>query len=150
MDFWESYDPDEICKNGFCIIGSEKLPMQAICFLCGSGGLENLLHCSSCCEPYHPFCLEQVPYEMWSISSRLNWLCPRCTVCRACGQTDRQKVNCQKCHKDYHPECFNAKWRTNEIPSVSIRKISFYFFSTKFFLSNVIILFVFIVQLDFF
>lgn len=119
IDFWESYDPDEVCCNGFSLIGSEVFPMQAICFICGSGGKEALLHCSSCCEPYHPYCLEQSLPNLDS-SSRFMWLCPRCTICSACGQADKQKIDCQKCHKSYHPECFNLKWKSDQKSAVSI------------------------------
>lgn len=91
--------------------------MHAICFLCGSAGKESLLHCSLCCEPYHPYCLEQFPATLTNVT-RLSWLCPRCTTCNACGQVNKQKVDCQKCHKSYHPECFNNKWNFDDKPTV--------------------------------
>lgn len=98
-------------------MASEPFPMAAICYLCGSAGQEQLLHCSLCCEPYHPYCLEQSPpYHLSSI----NWLCPRCTTCSDCNQADRTKISCQKCHKVYHPECFNNKWSGTDKPSVSV------------------------------
>lgn len=100
-------------------MASEPFPMAAICYLCGSAGQEELLHCSLCCEPYHPFCLEQFPsYPLTSVS----WLCPRCTTCSDCNVADRTKINCQKCHKVYHPECFNNKWTGSEKPSVSCKR----------------------------
>lgn len=117
IDYWEGYDPDDISQNGFAIIAPEQFPMSSICFLCGSAGREPLLYCSLCCEPYHTFCLEQVP-TMASTNRDSLWLCPRCTTCAECDQSDRTKINCQKCLKSYHPECFNKKWNSDDIPTV--------------------------------
>nr|WAB05089.1 histone-lysine N-methyltransferase trithorax [Colaphellus bowringi] len=119
IDFWDGYDPESICQNGFCIIGSEQFPMSSICFLCGSAGKEAMLYCSMCCEPYHSFCLEQsqVIPTFNNIKQDL-WTCPRCTTCNECNQIDRLKVNCQKCLKSYHPECFNAKWSSEDKPTI--------------------------------
>ena len=44
------------------MVTTETLPVEALCFLCGSasseaGADEEMLLCKSCCEPYHPFCL---------------------------------------------------------------------------------------------
>ncbi|KAK9890198.1 hypothetical protein WA026_010309 [Henosepilachna vigintioctopunctata] len=123
IDFWENYDPEDISKNGFSLISCEQFPMPSICFLCGSAGREALLHCSACCEPYHPFCLEQTPQfrENYNIKQFM-WLCPRCTVCSSCNESDRTKVNCQKCYKVYHVEClnygFNTKWTVDDRPTI--------------------------------
>ncbi|KAG5897396.1 hypothetical protein JTB14_013488 [Gonioctena quinquepunctata] len=128
IDFWDGYDPESICQNGFCIIGSEQFPMSAICFLCGSAGKETMLYCSMCCEPYHSFCLEQsqaVP--KYDNSKHYTWICPRCTTCNECSQIDRLKVSCQKCLKAYHPDCFNTKWNSEEKPTeVNMKNIVFF------------------------
>lgn len=42
MDFWEIYDPDEVCETGFSLIGSESFSVRALCYLCGSAGLERV------------------------------------------------------------------------------------------------------------
>ncbi|KAL3289472.1 hypothetical protein HHI36_022895 [Cryptolaemus montrouzieri] len=122
IDFWENYDPEDVSQNGFSLISSEKFPMSAICFLCGSAGLEALLHCSACCEPYHPFCLEQIPQLGSYNMKQSTWLCPRCTVCSSCNQSDRTKINCQKCYKAYHLDCLNyginAKWAIDDRPTI--------------------------------
>ncbi|KAK4872174.1 hypothetical protein RN001_016298 [Aquatica leii] len=118
IDFWENYDPEEVCRNGFGLIASLSFPMLAVCYLCGSAGQDPLLYCCLCCEPYHPFCLEQPPQNIDVSDNCYNWLCPRCTMCSACGEADKQKINCQKCHRAYHPECFNTKWRTDDRPTV--------------------------------
>ncbi|XP_065166058.1 LOW QUALITY PROTEIN: histone-lysine N-methyltransferase trithorax-like [Atheta coriaria] len=118
IDFWENYDPDEVVCNGYGVISTEAFPMRAICFLCGSAGKETLVHCCVCCEPYHPYCLEQGPPKFQRPEQRFSWVCPKCTKCSACGEADKQKIHCQKCHKAYHPQCFNHKWRTDDRPTV--------------------------------
>jgi hypothetical protein len=42
IDFWESYDPEEVCNTGFGLIGSEPFHVRAMCFLCGSAGHEKV------------------------------------------------------------------------------------------------------------
>ena len=42
IDFWESYDPEEVCNTGFGLIGSEPFHIRAMCFLCGSAGHEKV------------------------------------------------------------------------------------------------------------
>lgn len=44
LNFRESYDPDRIAENGFAIVGTEPLsiPRRAVCFLCGSAGMEKV------------------------------------------------------------------------------------------------------------
>lgn len=117
-DFWENYDPEEVCRTGFGLISSVSFPMAAICFLCGSSGQDPLLFCCLCCEPYHTFCLEQIPQNINVYDKCYDWVCPKCTVCSACGETDKQKFKCQKCNKAYHLECFNTKWQSDDRPTV--------------------------------
>ncbi|KAK3925865.1 Histone-lysine N-methyltransferase trithorax [Frankliniella fusca] len=117
LDFWESYDPDEVCNAGFGLIGFGSFVSKPICFLCGSAGKKKLIHCAACCEPYHKFCVEmgvggwvgpvasQSNTEEW----RVDWVCPRCTVCYSCGQnTGHQLTVCQRCHHSYHFECLGT------------------------------------------
>lgn len=42
IDFWETYDPEEVCETGFGLIGSENFSVRALCFLCGSSGQEKV------------------------------------------------------------------------------------------------------------
>ncbi|XP_063233584.1 histone-lysine N-methyltransferase trithorax [Bacillus rossius redtenbacheri] len=102
VDFWESYDPEEVCNTGFALVGSEPFHVRAVCFLCGSAGHEKLIHCASCCEPYHMFCVEE---GATGVARPLSWTCKRCTVCQGCGRGSGQQVNCQRCHRSYHSEC---------------------------------------------
>lgn len=137
IDFWENYDPAEVSQNGFGLIFSEDIQINAVCFLCGSQGQEPLIFCSSCCEPYHLYCVEDeynlkqhVPLDDTNVSlldtsimsgigsdalnspaSRLNWSCPRCTICHSCRVQYGSKVKCQKCHKNYHSTCLGTSKR---------------------------------------
>ena len=129
LDYWENYELDDINQNGFCLIASQQFPMPAICFLCGSAGREAMLHCSLCCEPYHPYCLERSPPLVNSNNSRQYlWLCPKCTTCNGCNQVGRQKLNCQKCSKVYHSECFKTEWTGKDRPIVSIKTNFLYWY----------------------
>nr|CAD7257816.1 unnamed protein product [Timema shepardi] len=121
IDFWESYDPEEVSNTGFALIGSEPFSVRAMCFLCGSAGQEKLIHCASCCEPYHPFCVED-GYCRSSLANcadewRCDWVCRRCTMCHSCGQGLGQQVSCQRCHKIYHIECLGTDRITSRVHS---------------------------------
>ncbi|XP_044257456.1 histone-lysine N-methyltransferase trithorax [Tribolium madens] len=124
INYWDNYDLDDVNQNGFCLIASQQFPMPAICFLCGSAGREALLHCSLCCEPYHPFCLERSPQITASNNRQNVWICPRCTTCNACNQADRQKIHCQKCSKAYHSECLNTDWAGKGKPMICSKCLS--------------------------
>jgi histone-lysine N-methyltransferase MLL1 len=50
VDFWESYDPEEVCNTGFGLIGSEPFHVRATCFLCGSAGREKV-------RPWYCICM---------------------------------------------------------------------------------------------
>lgn len=45
IDFWESYDPDEVCSSGFGLIGAGPFTVAKLCFLCGSAGKEQVKIC---------------------------------------------------------------------------------------------------------
>ncbi|XP_049845243.1 histone-lysine N-methyltransferase trithorax-like [Schistocerca gregaria] len=113
IDFWESYDPDVVCNLGFALIASEPFPVRAVCFLCGSAGQEQLIHCASCCEPYHRFCLEDglrdPNIKAFGSTSLSNWVCQRCTVCSVCGNGKGQQLSCQCCHRTYHTDCLSGR-----------------------------------------
>ncbi|TMW53823.1 hypothetical protein DOY81_001108 [Sarcophaga bullata] len=135
IDFWENYDPAEVCQTGFGLIVTETVAQRALCFLCGSAGQEPLIFCSCCCEPYHQYCvqdefnlkhgsldetllLNDSCLSVTGLSSntntaiaKLNWLCPRCTVCYTCNMSSGAKVKCQKCQKNYHSTCLGTSKR---------------------------------------
>ncbi|XP_054270577.1 histone-lysine N-methyltransferase trithorax-like [Macrosteles quadrilineatus] len=110
IHFWESYDPEEVGRNGFALIGiGDASVPNAICFICGSAGLDKLIHCVCCCEPYHQYCVEASGSsgsdgDWWQV----DWVCARCTLCCGCGRGGGSQVACQKCHKSYHTECLAA------------------------------------------
>lgn len=135
IDFWENYDPAEVSQTGFGLIFSEEVHIKALCFLCGSCGQDPLIFCVCCCEPYHQYCVEDEYNLKQHISlddtnasfmetsfvgamntttspvNRLNWLCPRCTICYSCNMASGSKVKCQKCHKNYHSTCLGTSKR---------------------------------------
>ncbi|XP_075145916.1 histone lysine N-methyltransferase trithorax [Haematobia irritans] len=135
IDFWENYDPAEVCQTGFGLIITETVAQRALCFLCGSAGQEPLIFCACCCEPYHQYCVQDefnlkhgsldetllLNDSCLSITgggvgtntaiAKLNWLCPRCTVCYTCNMSSGAKVRCQKCQKNYHSTCLGTSKR---------------------------------------
>ncbi|XP_017117386.1 histone-lysine N-methyltransferase trithorax isoform X2 [Drosophila elegans] len=139
IDFWENYDPAEVCQTGFGLIVTETVAQRALCFLCGSTGLDPLIFCACCCEPYHQYCVQDeynlkhgsfedttlmgsllettvnasgpTSSSLNQLTQRLNWLCPRCTVCYTCNMSSGSKVKCQKCQKNYHSTCLGTSKR---------------------------------------
>lgn len=106
LDYSQELNFENRYKYGFSVVTSQKTSAGAICFLCGSAGLQHMLICSVCCEPYHSFCIESFGIR---ISSNENWMCIRCIPCQQCKGFDRSKVSCPKCLKIYHNDCFSSK-----------------------------------------
>ncbi|XP_075984687.1 histone lysine N-methyltransferase trithorax isoform X2 [Anticarsia gemmatalis] len=100
VDFWESYDPDEVCSTGFGLIGTGSFTVARLCFLCGSAGKENMLACSSCCEWYHSWCAEEA-------AGGGGWTCARCVSCAACAR-GAARLRCRACARHYHAACLPA------------------------------------------
>ncbi|XP_032522163.2 histone-lysine N-methyltransferase trithorax [Danaus plexippus] len=97
VDFWESYDPDEVCNSGFGLIGTMPFTLAKLCFLCGSAGREKMLVCSSCCEWYHVWCAEEA-------GGGGSWTCARCVWCAACARP-AARLRCRSCARPYHAAC---------------------------------------------
>eukprot|EP00094_Tigriopus_californicus_P001742 TCALIF_01684-PB protein Name:"Similar to trx Histone-lysine N-methyltransferase trithorax (Drosophila virilis)" AED:0.11 eAED:0.18 QI:0/0.63/0.41/0.91/0.90/1/12/267/3483 len=110
MDYWEQYDPLEVGENGQCVITTEDLPVEAICFLCGSAGQEAFIFCHACCEPYHPFCLTMAELPQ-SAEAEKDWVCRRCAICQICGNPNGQPLRCDQCTKAFHSECLQPNQR---------------------------------------
>ncbi|XP_054717366.1 uncharacterized protein LOC129226762 [Uloborus diversus] len=108
-DYWENYDFDKISCQGFALISSQQIPLQCVCYLCGSAGEEKLIFCVLCCEPYHTFCLSEddVPHE----ENIENWCCKRCQCCAVCGLKNNL-LKCRKCQNAYHAECLAPQYPT--------------------------------------
>jgi len=81
MDYYEQYDPDKVAQNGQGVVTTGSVPVEALCFLCGSAGREPLLFCVSCCEGYHPYCLQQEELPQTAELER-EWTCARCSLCQ--------------------------------------------------------------------
>ncbi|XP_041982992.1 histone-lysine N-methyltransferase trithorax isoform X2 [Aricia agestis] len=99
VDFWEIYDPDEVCNSGFGLIGTAPFTLPKLCFLCGSAGREKMLVCSSCCEWYHTWCAEDTAGGVWT--------CARCVTCAACARP-AARARCRSCARHYHAACLPA------------------------------------------
>lgn len=105
LDFYEAYDPVQVSKVGHSvIIESDSQKVDALCFLCGSKGEEEMLLCKSCCEPYHPFCLN--PEELPQTSeAEINWVCRKCIQCQICGRNEGDSLRCAECTLAFHLPC---------------------------------------------
>ncbi|CAH2054575.1 unnamed protein product, partial [Iphiclides podalirius] len=100
VDFWESYDPDEVCSSGFGLIGTAPFTVARLCFLCGSAGSEKMLVCSSCCEWYHGWCAEDAGRS----ASSGEWTCARCVACAVCSRA-AARLRCRSCARHHHAAC---------------------------------------------
>ncbi|XP_013139576.1 PREDICTED: histone-lysine N-methyltransferase trithorax-like isoform X1 [Papilio polytes] len=100
VDFWESYDPDEVCSTGFGVIGTAPFTVPRLCFLCGSAGNEKMLVCSSCCEWYHSWCAEDAGRG----AGGGEWTCARCVACAACSRS-AARLRCRSCARHHHAAC---------------------------------------------
>ncbi len=104
IDYVEAYDEDQVNEDGQAVITTETLPVESLCFLCGSAGQEEMLYCRSCCEPYHPFCLNQEELPQ-SAEAENDWVCRRCAVCSVCGNPEGAPLRCTKCTLAFHEDC---------------------------------------------
>ncbi|GBP15230.1 Histone-lysine N-methyltransferase trithorax [Eumeta japonica] len=105
VDFWESYDPDEVCSSGFGLIGTTPFTVAHLCFLCGSAGQEKMLVCGSCCEWYHSWCAEE-PGGAGDAAGP--WVCGRCVSCAACSRP-AARLRCRSCARHYHAACLAGR-----------------------------------------
>ncbi|XP_026761405.2 histone-lysine N-methyltransferase trithorax isoform X1 [Galleria mellonella] len=103
VDFWESYDPDEVCSSGFGLIGTASFTVARICFLCGSAGREKMVVCWSCCEWYHRWCGE-AGEEAGAGGGGRGWRCARCASCAACSRA-AARLRCRACLAPHHAAC---------------------------------------------
>ena len=107
VDFFEPFDKEEIAVNGVGVISSEKGTEKDLCFICGTSGGGKMLYCIACCEPHHPFCLEQEDLPSSDLEEQA-WLCNRCSVCKVCGggaTGEEGERCCDICRHLFHAEC---------------------------------------------
>lgn len=116
LDYSQELNLENRFKAGFSITSTSDVSTSAMCFLCGSAGIENILICCICCEPYHTFCVENFRNPN---SSENDWICMRCAPCQDCKGFDKNKISCPKCLKIYHNECFSSKIDANSPKVVS-------------------------------
>ncbi len=119
LDFQRLYDPDGVSQGGQAVVTTEPLPVSTLCFLCGSAGKEEqqqMIVCTSCCEPFHSFCLD--PDELPATAEvERSWACRRCApcgVCGGCGSSDSEggrRRRCVKCCRAFHDECLQPNQR---------------------------------------
>ena len=111
IDYWEQYDPETAALSGQSVITSDDLPgVDVLCFLCGSAGQEEMLYCTTCCEPFHPFCVDQDELPQ-SAETEKQWVCKRCAVCQVCGSAEGTKLRCSECAKASHKDCLQESQR---------------------------------------
>ncbi|KAK8757205.1 hypothetical protein V5799_000092 [Amblyomma americanum] len=101
---WDEYERSKIISAGFPLVSAQQFAVQAVCFLCGSAGEEELLFCTVCCEPYHWFCLDTDEVPQAGVDQEC-WCCPRCQACIVCGHRSSQLLRCNKCQQTYHTDC---------------------------------------------
>uniref|UniRef100_A0A3Q9Y3H5 [histone H3]-lysine(4) N-methyltransferase n=1 Tax=Polyandrocarpa misakiensis TaxID=7723 RepID=A0A3Q9Y3H5_POLMI len=138
MDDWkERYELEDLWKiGGVSIITSTTPSTRFLCFLCGSVGktrpmrrissnsesstdsVDTYVHtplfifCASCCEPFHPFCLDDHDQQPAIAEAKKGtWICKRCRFCNVCGRpTDL--LECKRCAKTYHSACLGPNYPT--------------------------------------
>lgn len=118
VDFWEPFDDDSVQMHGTGIISSEHLANKELCFICGSTGENKMLYCASCCEPFHPFCLQEEDLPQ-SDKAEEGWVCMRCVSCKVCGGPDNtasgensgDRKTCIECRDMFHSNCLPISMR---------------------------------------
>ncbi|XP_037073210.1 histone-lysine N-methyltransferase 2A-like [Pollicipes pollicipes] len=106
LDHWSPRDPAELWESGLAVLAAQPPGVPVLCFVCASAGKEEMLYCNSCCEPYHPFCLEEGDVPRSALHQE-NWVCRRCQVCCVCGAAppDDPLHRCHQCNETYHLAC---------------------------------------------
>ncbi|GAB6024313.1 hypothetical protein CHUAL_009004 [Chamberlinius hualienensis] len=104
----DDLNEDLIWNEGKEIIidGNNKL-LNGICYLCGCSGLNEMIYCAVCCEPFHSFCLEEdeIPNEF----NKHRWRCRRCQLCSICQQPNNL-MKCCKCLERFHSMCLGQNY----------------------------------------
>ncbi|PSN30585.1 hypothetical protein C0J52_24901, partial [Blattella germanica] len=110
IDFWESYDPEEVCNTGFGLIGSESFHVRAMCFLCGSAGTEKVcsscLRCKSCGAADVTVFVGNLPLckGCFKLRQKGNY-CPLCQRCYEDDDFDTKMMECGQCRCWVHAKC---------------------------------------------
>lgn len=100
------YDAFEVSHHGFGLVMTRGVIPKEVCFLCGSAGYEEMMHCAICCEPYHHFCAGSD--AECSLVGR--WICPKCVVvCSECHHTATKTTPCLLCQQLFHTTCLGTE-----------------------------------------
>uniref|UniRef100_A0A8C6GJ69 Histone-lysine N-methyltransferase n=1 Tax=Mus spicilegus TaxID=10103 RepID=A0A8C6GJ69_MUSSI len=114
VDFKEDCDLENVwLMGGLSVLTSVPGGPPMVCLLCASKGLHELVFCQVCCDPFHPFCLEEA--ERPSPQHRDTWCCRRCKFCHVCGRKGRGSkhlLECERCRHAYHPACLGPSYPT--------------------------------------
>ncbi|XP_044742098.1 histone-lysine N-methyltransferase trithorax [Chrysoperla carnea] len=96
------YDALEVRQHGFGLVMSRGVVPKQVCFLCGSAGQEQLIHCAVCCEPYHDYCVGSDA----ATAAIGSWTCPKCVIiCSGCSNNATRTTPCLLCRKLFHTTC---------------------------------------------
>ncbi|EGW03702.1 Histone-lysine N-methyltransferase MLL4 [Cricetulus griseus] len=92
VDFKEDCDLENVwLMGGLSVLTSVPGGPPMVCLLCASKGLHELVFCQVCCDPFHPFCLEEAERPL--PQHRDTWCCRRCKFCHICSAC----VRCKSC-----------------------------------------------------
>ncbi|KAB0394186.1 hypothetical protein E2I00_015252, partial [Balaenoptera physalus] len=99
--------------GGLSVLTSVPGGPPMVCLLCASKGLHELVFCQVCCDPFHPFCLEEAERPLPQHHD--TWCCRRCKFCHVCGRKGRGSkhlLECERCRHAYHPACLGPSYPT--------------------------------------
>ncbi|XP_045148649.1 histone-lysine N-methyltransferase 2B [Echinops telfairi] len=114
VDFKEDCDLENVwLMGGLSVLTSVPGGPPMVCLLCASKGLHELVFCQVCCDPFHPFCLEEAERPLPQHHD--TWCCRRCKFCHVCGRKGRATkhlLECERCRHAYHPACLGPSYPT--------------------------------------
>ncbi|XP_058531187.1 histone-lysine N-methyltransferase 2B isoform X1 [Ochotona princeps] len=114
VDFKEDCDLENVwLMGGLSVLTSVPGGPPMVCLLCASKGLHELVFCQVCCDPFHPFCLEEAERPLPQHHD--SWCCRRCKFCHVCGRKGRPSkhlLECERCRHAYHPTCLGPSYPT--------------------------------------
>jgi len=113
VNYTEEFDPKTNQLMGQGVYTSSSISVS-LCFLCGSGGKDDLVNCLACAQTAHQFCASQGE----STKESGSWICARCVSCKVCGDHDfspekSDRLVCCDCGNMYHNICLLESDRVN-------------------------------------
>ncbi|KAL5494454.1 hypothetical protein EMCRGX_G015790 [Ephydatia muelleri] len=90
-------DESAQCVPVYSTLNQDVVQVPPLCKMCSSAGKhQELLHCSVCCQPYHPFCAEASDVQPFT--------CTHCITCAVCGCRG-DVTQCASCDRWFHKTC---------------------------------------------